>query len=156
MPASVLKADTLQSIFMKLKLTPQRKIFWGGFKWTTFTMKFYNLIRNVYCIWFTTCHLYDMLHCSNGHTRISKSKQIPRPSIHDQWFLKCFYFRPVAWLMCQQIEPFNRRGLKFDVCLQMGTIKETYLMKERLVYLTMKWSVLGILCNVLTRQVPTL
>lgn len=27
MPASVLKADTLQSIFMKLKLTPQRKIF---------------------------------------------------------------------------------------------------------------------------------
>lgn len=152
MPASVLKADTLQSIFMKLKLTPQRKIFFRGGD-----LNEQHLLWNyTTCIWFTTCHPYDMLHCSNGHTRISKSKQIPRPSIHDQWFLKCFYFRPVAWLTCQQIKPFNRRGLKFDVCLQTGIIKETYLMKERLVYLTMKWSVLGILCNVLTRQVPTL
>lgn len=152
MPASVLKADTLQSIFMKLKLTPQRKIFLGGGDLN----EQHLLWNSTTCIWFTTCHPCDMLHCSNGHTRFSKSKQIPRPSIHDQWFLKCFYFRPVAWLTCQQIEPFNRRGLKFDVCLQMGIINETYLMKERLVYLTMKWSVLGILCNVLTRQVPTL
>lgn len=152
MPASVLKADTLQSIFMKLKLTPQRKIFFRGGDLN----EQHLLWNSTTCIWFTTCHPYDMLHCSNGHTRISKSKQIPRPSIHDQWFLKCFYFRPVAWLTCQQIEPFNRRGLKFDVCLEMGIINETYLMKERLVYLTMKWSVLGILCNVLTRQVPTL
>lgn len=123
MPASVLKADTLQSIFMKLKLTPQRKIFFRGGDLN----EQHLLWNSTTCIWFTTCHPYDMLHCSNGHTRISKSKQIPRPSIHDQWFLKCFYFRPVAWLTCQQIEPFNRRGLKFDVCLQMEIIKETYL-----------------------------